>query len=453
MEYYGMTKSFAFFLLFIFKGLERRLIFRRYKQICLDILKFLLNIGEIKNRIKMNRKMIKDGFTVLAQSHAPYLSQWYLDTPVVITSPRYDELHRVQRLLNRTIQYFVGHYQEYYSIFPRTDAVKRIMHLCAPYAYRPGTYRPDILIRQDGALKICEIGARFPLNGYFLSGIAEYIGATRFPYTPRPEGWQYECFLNHLFEYWGDFQDLCVLKGSDRPCDIKYYIPWFEEMGIRVRVYTPEEITKTPEVLKGAAVVNEFNQMELECLPSAVLEAIAASNALNDMRSIFLIHDKRFLAVLSDDEFLSHCLEEAELMLLKRYLIPTYTRLQSPAIWTEAYRYKNDWLVKHALLGKSEKVYAGCLCQEEEWKALFDLPEIEDMILQPYIQQKRIRANIGNQSYDDYVVGTLLCFDNCFFGPGLFRASSYEITNRVDDRKMSPCMTDDLTINNDILIL
>lgn len=400
----------------------------------------------------MNRKKIKDNFTALAQLNALYLSQWYLDTPVIVTSSRYDELHRIQKLLYRAIQYFIGHYQAYCSIFPLTDVVERMMHLCTPYAYRPGTYRPDILVSRDGELRICEIGARFPLNGYFLSGIAEYIGALKFPYRPGPEGWQYERFLDYLFDYWGDFQTLCVLKGSDRPCDIKYYIPYFEEIGIRVQIYSPEEITDTPDVLKGVAVVNEFNQMELEALPPAVLEAIAASNALNDLRSIFLIHDKRFLAVLSDDEFLSHCLEEEERTFLKQYLIPTYTRSQSSGIWVEAYLRKNDWLVKHALLGKSEQVFAGCLCQEKEWKALFDSSEIENMVLQPYIQQKRVLANIGNQPYEDYVVGTLLCFDNSFFGPGLFRASSYEITNRVDDRKMAPCMTDDFTINNDLLI-
>lgn len=381
-------------------------------------------------------------FKQFAETHQAYLSQWYLETPVVVTSGRYKELQGVQQLLMRAIGYFIRHYADYQHIFPLPENIRRVMEICSPYPYRIGTYRPDFLIEEDGQLRICEIGARFPLNGYFLSGIAEYIGQRRFPYRSYLEQPEYNRFLNYLLAYWGNPKHLYVLKGNDRPCDIKYYIPFFEAWGIKTEVVTPEQVASLPD-LAGACVVNELNQMEMEQMDNSALENIAASNALNDMRTIFLIHDKRFLAVLSDPAFLSHCLTKEEVARLTPFLIPTYTTVQAPEIWEEARKNKAEWVLKHALLGKSEQVYTGRTCNQEEWEALFAPSVREAMVLQPFIHQQRIRSTIGGQAYHDYVVGTLLCFDHYFFGTGLFRASSFEITNRTDDRKMAPCFTDD----------
>ena len=171
------------------------------------------------------------------------------------------------------------------------------------------------------------------------------------------------------------------------------------------------------------------------------------------MRSIFLIHDKRFLAILSQRSFLLEIMSNEEAELLQQFIIPTYTKVQNSEIWEKAQKNKDKWIIKHYLLGKSEKIYAGAFCTEEEWQQIFSSKEIEHMILQPFIKQRRIPSKIKQQEYSDYAVGTLLCFDNNFFGPGLFRTSSFEITNRVDDRKMSPWITDNYSKSNDIFIL
>lgn len=384
-----------------------------------------------------------EAFQRLAKSQQEYLSQWYLETPAIVTSDKYNELRKVQQLLFAAISYFIRKWDEYAHIFPVPENIRRIITLCAPYPYRTGTYRPDFLIDTNGQIKICEIGARFPLNGYFLSGIAEYIGQNRFPcksYLDKPAG----ClFLDHLFKYWGEVDRLYVLKGIDRPCDIKYYIPFFEALGIKTETLTPGQTHALRQIPAGACLVNEFNQMEMDRMDDETLKTIAASNALNDMRTIFLIHDKRFMAVLSDPDFLSRCLNEKEKVFLSPFLIPTYTSVQAPDLWEEARKYKNEWVLKHALLGKSEQVYTGRTSTEKEWKRLFDPSVKSSMVLQPFIHQERIRAAIKDTPYDDYVVGTLLCMDDHFLGTGLFRTSSFEITNRVDDRKMSSCFTND----------
>ncbi|WP_280745571.1 MULTISPECIES: hypothetical protein [unclassified Parabacteroides] len=392
-------------------------------------------------------------FKEIADTKRTYLAQWYLDTPAIIPSDTYARWNRLQRLLYKAIWYYVGHFGEFEQIFPIPDVARRVVDICRPYPYRIGTYRPDFLIDRSGQIKICEIGARFPLNGYFMSGISEYIGTCNYPYVSYLERPEYERFLHYLFDYWGRFERLCVLKSADKPCDIKYYTPFFEALGIPVHVLSPEQIKPSSPELANCAVVNELNQYDMERLDDETLHAIAASNALNDMRTIFLIHDKRFLAVLSDAHFQSQCLEEDDIAFLRPYLIPTYTRLQNPELWHDARRQKDGWVLKHALLGKSEQVYVGCTCSEEEWEGVFASPLIEAMVLQPFIRQQRLDSTIGEHIYSDFVVGTLLCFDDCFLGPGIFRTSSFEVTNRVDDRKMAACFTDNYSGFADRFIL
>jgi len=432
-------------------------------------------------------------FDEIADGNIPYLSQWYMDRPAIVTDERYNELKKLQGLLYRAICHFVKHFIEFEPIFCLNEKARRVVEICKAadssvdkYAYRPGTYRPDILFDIEGGMRICEIGGRFPLNGYLASGFSELIGIRRFI---KDGGFlksrnEYERFLRYLFEYW-DFQNIndcnnlngktgpksgidkvvlpdkvVVLKGADRPCDIKYYIPLFEKLKIEVKLLSPQEFASDPGVIKGVAVINEFNQMEIESFDENTIHTIAESNALNDLRTIFLIHDKRFLAVLCDDGFQRMVFDDSEREFINKFLIPTYTFRQGEEgvrggastmagrPWYYARRDKDNWLLKHSLLGKSEKVYAGCHCSREEWEGLFTSGVVKDMVLQPHIRQRTVSASINDDHYNDYVTGTMLCFDNNFFGPGLFRTSSFDVTNKVDDRKMAICYTNTRPDNN-----
>jgi hypothetical protein len=378
-------------------------------------------------------------FCKVAEHHIPYLSQWFADQPAVILPSKYQEFKKLQQILFKAICHFQEHLSEFVHLFPLSGFIEKLIRICAPYPYRIGTYRPDFLIDGGGNILICEIGARFPLNGYFLSGFAEQVGRLKFPLLPHPPQRAFDSFLDYLFGYWGGvFNEVCVLKGADRPCDIKYYVPFFEEMGIKVTLLSPETLSQNPSLLEGKAVINEFNQMEMMSCSMEVLEAIAASNALNDMRTIFLLHDKRFLSVLCNSDFTSHFLSDEERLFLQQRLIPTYTASHAPEKWREAKENKDMWLLKHALLGKSERLFAGPLCSTKEWEALFLSKDLSNMVLQPFILQKSFSFSIGSSLYTDYVTGTLLCGDSAFFGPGLFRTSSCAVANRTDDRKMAP---------------
>ena len=108
---------------------------------------------------------------------------------------------------------------------------------------------------------------------------------------------------------------------------------------------------------------------------------------------------------------------------------------------SDAYLHKNAYILKHYCLGKSEKVYAGSLTPESEWKELFDSGSVKDMIMQPFLEQRTFHTNWEGTPFDDYACGMMLCVDDKFFDSGLFRASSCPVTNKVDDRKICAVAT------------
>jgi len=392
----------------------------------------------------MEMHALEAAFLQVAETEIARIGQWFYKTPMLISSARYEELHTLQRLLYKAIRFFVTHYDEYESLLPLSPRARKIVEIAAQRPYRVGTYRPDFVIGQDRHIRVCEIGCRFPLDGFFYSGISELI-ANRLAAAQgvdQPTA-RYRRFLEHLTGYLGEFAQVRALKSpADRPQDLRLYTQIFPNAGIPCTVHTPAEIAAQPDLLSNAAVIDEFNQMDLEAFDEAVIEKLAAANSLNDLRTKFLIHDKRFLSVLSNREFLAHFLTGDESDFLTQHVAPTYTRAQRPDLWEQARADKDGWILKPYLLGKSAGLLAGWVTEEEPWQAAFCSPAIEKMVLQPFIRQRQFVAPLDGRMYMDYVVGTFLCFDDDFLGPGIFRASSFPVTNQGDDRKVATFVTE-----------
>lgn len=396
----------------------------------------------------------EEAYLEIARKEVERISQWFHKTPMLISFSRFNELKRVQQLLHKAICFFVSHYFRYEHLMPMAKEALEILEICSRYTYRAGTYRPDFVISEDNKIKICEINARFPLNGYFVSGFSELIAdnlAEGKELENRKN--EYYSFFSYLHKYFGDFDRVCVLKGRDKPQDIRYYVPIFEKTGVRCDVVTSDEIDHRTELLENSAVINEYNQMELLTLGKDTIEKLASANILNDLRSVFLIHDKRFLSVLSNPSFLSGFLGEDDTRFLIDHIIPTYTPVQNPNLWENARKERENWVLKHHLLGKSEKLYVGEVTDREIWENIFKTGEFEQMVLQPFIRQKKFPAPFYDKEFEEYVVGTLLCFDDRFFGAGIFRASSFVATNQGDDRKIAPITTDQINKFDNTFVL
>lgn len=385
------------------------------------------------------------GFADVARAAAEYFRPWTYDVPLAIRQETNDRLARVQQLFHRCVRHLAEHYDRYLGLMPVSDRVAEILALSRSKPYRPGTYRTDFVVDETNQIRLIETTCRFAMNGYFTSGFFIHNLADRY-LADRPEIRKidaYTPFYDRFMERFDSFDHVCLLKGADDRNDTKFVIPVFEKAGFPVRVIPAAEVPARTAEFRGAAVLGELSHEEICALPTETVAAIVAADSMNDLRTVFLIHDKRFFALLTHAAFLNEALAPAEIEEIRPFLIPTYAKALDPEIWRQARAAKDRWILKPFNVGKSIDVFAGPLTDAAEWQALFDTGRADRMVLQEYVPQRRFRGTIGGQAYRDYAAGTLLFFEDGYFGPGLFRASSYPVTNKVDDRKIAPLVTPD----------
>lgn len=390
--------------------------------------------------------MLDNGFCQVAAGASDYFRPWTYDCPLVLRRGTNDRLRRIQQLYLKCIRRFVEHYERYRDLMPVADRVAEILTLCRGKPYRPGTYRTDFVIDETNRPRLIETTCRFAMNGYFTSGffVRNLLDRALAGRPPLQRTDDYTPFFDRFMEYFGAFDRVCLLKGGDDRNDTKYVVSVFEKAGFHVQVIPAKEVPAHARCFENAAVIGELSHEEICDLPTDTIAAIVAANSLNDLRTVFLIHDKRFFALLHHDAFMNEALTPAERDELRPSLVPTYTKRLNPELWPRARDDKDRWIVKPYNKGKSIDVFAGSVTDADAWRALFDSGRADDMVLQEFIRQRRFRGNIGDRTYHDYIVGTLLFFEDGYFGPGLCRASSHPVTNKVDDRKVAPLVTDDV---------
>ena len=150
------------------------------------------------------------------------------------------------------------------------------------------------------------------------------------------------------------------------------------------------------------------------------------------------------LSLWFNDRFTGECLTENETLFLRQHSIPTFTCEDSPETVKKALENKNGYIVKPAILGKSEGVYAGPLTDDATWRKV--LSEAEGYVIQPFITQKKYPTVWEGTLYEDYICGMMLCVDDLYYDSGFFRASSLPVTNIGDDRKIAVIHSDSSAI-------
>jgi hypothetical protein len=375
-----------------------------------------------------------------------YLRQWTYDVPLAIRPETHARMCRLQQLYLKCMRHIAEHYLDRYrDLMPVPDRVAEILELCRHRPYRPGAYRTDFVIGEDNRIRLIETTCRFALNGFFRAGVFAQLtqevvrahpGIRHLdPHTP---------FFGRLMDYFGSFNRVCVLLGwNTARNESKFFVPIFEAAGFPVEKIPVAEVPSSTHLFENAAVIGELSHEELCALPADTVEAIVGSNLLNDLRTVFLIHDKRFFALLHRDEFMRNALTPEEREEFRPYLAPAFTRHLSPEIWPEARNNKDRWIIKPFNNGMSIDVFAGPITDAAEWEALFDSGRADNMVLQEYIPQRKFRGTIAGTPREDYAASTLLFFEDGFYGTGVFRASAHPVTNQGDDRKIAPLVTPD----------
>jgi hypothetical protein len=389
-----------------------------------------------------------------------YYHHWYHAKPMLITSARRDELRHMQALLYKCIAYMAEHYREWVTKYmPLDDKVMEILDRQSRYPFRAGAYRPDYIISEDGRLLFVEITSRFFGHGIWENYPSEV--KVRQIIAGHPEA-SWESLYNELLTYMRDIipagSPLYVLKSSDRTSEIALYKKFYEYYGHEVTIYEAAEVEEhIDQWSHDAVVISALNQKDLLSFKMEALQAMIDARMLNDFRTIFLAHDKRFLHLIFVDDFARQCLTEEETAFLRQHTIPTYLYNNIyKEIWDDALQHKDRYILKPYDLGKSVGVYAGVMTDEDTWKSLLTshLSSLTSQyILQPFIKQRTYPCVWEGKHYDEYVCGMMLCMDDRYFDSGVFRTSSAPVTNKVDHRKMCVIHSDDVELKKNSYVL
>ncbi len=412
-----------------------------------------------------------------------YYHRWYHDRPMLITSERRDELRRMQALLYKCIVYMAEHYREWVPQYmPLDDKVMEILNRQSCYPFRAGAYRPDYLVSDDGRLLLVEITSRFFGHGIWFN-YPSVVKAEQFMADYPGAAWEnrYDELLTYMRDIIPAGLAIYVLKSSDPTSEIALYKKFYEYYGHEVTVYEAAEVeAHIDQWSHDAVVLSALNQHDLLSFKMETLQAMIDARMLNDFRTIFLTHDKRFLSLIFVDEFTKQCLTQEETDFLRQHTIPTYlppsTPLPTgegsgvgPEIWEDALAHKDKYILKPYDLGKSVGLYAGVMTDEDTWRKCLTPTEDScskgnhspllgrgvggEAILQPFINQRTYPCVWEGKHYDEYVCGMMLCMDDRYFDSGMFRTSSAPVTNKVDDRKMCVIHSDDEALKKICFVL
>ena len=360
------------------------------------------------------------------------------------------------------------HYREWVPRYmPLDDKVMEVLDRQSRYPFRAGAYRPDYLISDDGRLLLVEITSRFFGHGIW-ANYPSVVKAEQFMAEHPGASWEnrYDELLTYMRDAIPANSPVCVLKSCDRGSESTFYTKFYEYYGHEVTIYEAAEVEAHIDQWSHDAVVfSALNQQDLLSFKMKTLQAMMDARMLNDFRTIFLAHDKRFLSLIFVDEFIRQCLTQEETLFLRQHTIPTYlppsTPLPAgegsgvgPEVWEDALAHKDKYILKPYDLGKSVGLYAGVMTDEETWKSIHNSQlTIHNYILQPFVKQRTYPCEWEGKHYDEYVCGMMLCMDDRYFDSGMFRTSSAPVTNKVDDRKMCVIHSDDKKLKQYCFVL
>lgn len=335
-----------------------------------------------------------------------------------------DRMRRLTVLLDMALRAVVRRYGEderirtIYALPPELDDILR---RAAPRPYRVGWYRPDVIFDREGTTRICEIGARYSMNGWMVSralskGHADFWADLCSPYTPgstlalvhrREPGGEVDCLSDHL-------QRTGVHFLSVKP----------EEMELR-----DGRLTARGTVLDR--LILQMDRTELLYFQPAVLDRLMeCGDYFNDVRTLILVHDKRVLAVLSDGAIMREAMPGNLYAELQPHLIPSFC-IGSAAEVERFLEQDGDWIAKQNSGGRGIGTLVRSRCGADEWADLIR-GNWPSLMFQPYLDQlDYVEADTG---LTIHMVGMLLCRDDVCYGNGVFRGSDEAVINLHQQR-------------------
>ena len=361
------------------------------------------------------------------------------------------------------------------SVDPRVASVMEWMRHVPYTAEHAGTLRPDLLHdARTGDMLVCEINARFPLNGFVASAVAAQhihqrsmtpsslyarrryggVGASlgllealrsRFLRRQNEDKGVPPVFVIHLAESLHDTaaiehvlrRDAAAADDDDATLQFIHCGPGDLGVDPATGALTYVNSTTSSPVPIQQAIL-ELTQTELLSLPDVTLKALAELSAsgrtLNDLRTILFAHDKRLLMVLRNAQQHLPGLPRSVQATLRGCIVPSVLASQYSPTASLALSPCASAVLKPCLLGKGAGIVMQHECPSDAAfaAAVADAArnELADPhIVQPYIEQHRFTVLDAQQQQCSnwHMVSTLLSLDGKFYGPGVFRAAPGEL--------------------------
>ncbi|MFD2565770.1 hypothetical protein [Pseudotenacibaculum haliotis] len=376
----------------------------------------------------------------------------FLNQPVLVNNDYLVNSERMSSILNSLLVMFVYNYfrdVRIQGVYQLDKELQEILSMTEGVPYELGLYRPDYIYDINGQAKICEIGCRYPINGWMLS---TYLNSSVSSLVKNvDENWnaipEQNDFIEELSGRFDADEPIFIVRKSEKGTEVNYLKNELASKGITMIDVAPEDLQLVGgQVMAGDQAARQFylemDREELKSFDKDVLKAIIKSGrCINDVRTLILIHDKRILTLLYNEEIMGSYINLDDYNFLKSYLIPSFN-IDNPGDREFLLNSEENWILKPNSGGRGIDMHVKSECDPKVWENLVQ-NEWNNYMVQPYVEQKKFEINRNGTTESINLVGLDLCFNGKSYGPGLFRGSSKSIVNLHQGRGVVfPCVLD-----------
>ncbi|WP_264525380.1 hypothetical protein [Flavobacterium sp. N502536] len=355
----------------------------------------------------------------------------------VVLHPEYNgEMDRLCAVLSKASKAIVLNYFEdnrirnYYQL---DNDLEGILKKSNSQTYNQGFYRPDFLYDTNDQPKICEIGARYPLNGWMISYYSQLIHNRTNSHHEKAHtsGTDLENLIDDLSQQFAPHRKVALIHDDEKGSDIFNAQRELAKLDIELISAKPQDliISNNSITVNGVAVsqfILEMDREELKKISPDVLDKLVEENSyFNDIRTLILIHDKRVLAVMYDAQIMQDYLSEEDYSFLRNYLIPSFV-ITDPAGCDAFTDTEQNLILKLNSGGRGIGAYVKSDCTNENWNTIVR-ENWGKYLIQHFVNQKEFNDAENNRQI--YLVGMLLCKDDKTYGSGIFRGSDESVVN------------------------
>jgi len=371
----------------------------------------------------------------------------FLNTPVLIDAAYVSATSQLCTVLNTVFKKIVNNYfkdiriRDIYDLDPELDLILKEV---SETSYDVGFYRPDFIYNTEGLPKICEIGCRYPINGWMLSFYLNDVVQKLHPHSKN--ALNKKAFLSTITTDLNKEEPLYLVHHKEQGTEIFYLLKELNSLGYKSYSIHPKEIQLKNGELEvhgkpSCQFILEMDREELKEFDKKILKKITEKAVcINDLRTLILIHDKRVLAVMYNEEIMLDYISKEEYRYLKKFLIPSFT-LDTLEKRTQFLSSNQNWVLKNNSGGRGIGMYVKNDCNFKTWEDTIT-KKWKNYMVQEFVPQKKFQLEVSPKSTQQiHIVGMLLCHNHTSFGPGLFRGSSENIINLHQGRGVVlPCI-------------